>query len=128
MLALDILGPVALRRDGAPQWLSVKKTLALLDLLCRSGPQPRTRVVAMLWPRLDESSGRRNLRRELARLREAGVEGAVLAQGDFLALSTEVACDVDAIDDFESPFEWAQFLSRALRQPGRPGRGSGGLR
>jgi len=30
--------------------------------------------------------------------------------------------------DFESPFELAQFLSRALRQPTEPGQGSGGLR
>ena len=30
--------------------------------------------------------------------------------------------------DFESPFELAQFLSRALRQPAEPGQGSGGLR
>lgn len=98
MLALDILGPVALRRDGTPQRLTVKKTLALLVLLCRSGPLPRSRVVAMLWPQLDESSGRRNLRRELARLREAGVEGAVQAEGDLLALSAAVASDVDAFD------------------------------
>ncbi len=98
MLALDILGPVVLRRDGAPQRLSVKKTLALLVLLCRSGPLPRSRVVAMLWPQLDESSGRRNLRRELARLREAGVDGAVQAEGDLLALSAEVASDLGAFD------------------------------
>ena len=30
--------------------------------------------------------------------------------------------------EFESPFELAQFLSRALRQPAAPGGGSGGLR
>jgi len=98
VLALDILGPIALRRDGANQRLTVKKALALLVLLCRSGPLPRSRVVAMLWPQLDERSGRRNLRRELARLREAGVDGAVQAEGDFLALSTEVASDVGAFD------------------------------
>lgn len=98
MWALDILGPVALRRDGVQQPLTVKKTLALLVLLCRSGALPRARVVALLWPQLDESTGRRNLRRELARLREAGVEGAVLAQGDFLALAADVASDVGDFD------------------------------
>ena len=96
MLALDILGPVRCDATARYQRLTVKKTLALLVLLCRSGPLPRSRVVAMLWPQLDESSGRRNLRRELARLREAGVEGAVQAEGDFLALSAEVASDVGA--------------------------------
>lgn len=98
VLALDILGPIALRRDAAPQRLTVKKALALLVLLCRSGPLPRSRVAAMLWPQLDESSGRRNLRRELARLREVGFHGAVQAEGDFLAFSTEVATDVGAFD------------------------------
>ena len=98
MLALDILGPVALRRDGAAQRLTVKKTLALLVLLCRSGPLPRSRVVALLWPRLEESVARRNLRRELVRLREAGAEGAVQACGDLLALSADVVSDVGAFD------------------------------
>ena len=32
------------------------------------------------------------------------------------------------VHDFESPFELAQFLSRALREPAEPGQGSGGLR
>jgi hypothetical protein len=30
--------------------------------------------------------------------------------------------------EFESPFELAQFLSRAVRQPAGSGQGSGGLR
>ncbi len=30
--------------------------------------------------------------------------------------------------EFDSPFELAQFLSRALRQPAAPGQGSAGLR
>ena len=98
MLALEILGPVALRRDGAPQRLTVKKTVALLVLLCRSGPLPRSRVVALLWPQLDESAARRNLRRELARLREAGADDAVQAEGDLLALSADVLSDVGAFD------------------------------
>ena len=97
-LQLQLLGPVALCRGGARLPLTIKKTLALLVLLCRSGPLPRSRVAAMLWPQQDESSGRRNLRRELARLREAGVEHAVQAEGDFLALSAEVGSDVGAFD------------------------------
>ena len=52
----------------------------------------------MLWPQLDESTGRRNLRRELARLREAGGDRAIKVNGDFLQLAPEVACDVQAFE------------------------------
>ena len=96
MFALDILGPTRLRRDGVPLALGVKKTLALLVLLSRSGPLPRARVVALLWPELDESTGRRNLRRELARLRDAGAAEALHADGDLLVLSASVVCDAHA--------------------------------
>ena len=98
MLRLDLLGPVELRRDGAALPLTVRKTLALLVLLARGGTLPRERVVALLWPQLDASLGRRNLRRELARLREAGVPDAVRAQGDLLSLADGVGSDVHAFE------------------------------
>jgi DNA-binding SARP family transcriptional activator len=96
MLLLTILGPVGLQRDGEAVALSIKKSLALLLLLARhAAPMPRSRVVALLWPALDEATGRRNLRRELARLREAGVGDAVQTDGDTLAASALLACDAD---------------------------------
>ncbi|MEO8523772.1 MAG: BTAD domain-containing putative transcriptional regulator [Caldimonas sp.] len=99
MLGLKILGTVALSRDGAALALPVKKSVALLLLLARSGgPLPRARAAALLWPSLDEGTGRRNLRRELARLREAGAGDAVHADGDTLALADAVACDAAAFD------------------------------
>lgn len=99
MLGLNLLGRPALHRDGAACALPTRKSLALLMLLARNAePVPRARVVALLWPSLDEQVGRRNLRRELARLREAGVGAAVRAEGDVLALADEVACDADAFD------------------------------
>jgi DNA-binding SARP family transcriptional activator len=93
MLQLDLLGPLALRRDHATLPLAIKKTQALLALLARSGGLPRARIVALLWPTLDESTGRRNLRRELARLRELGAADALKADGDTLALAADVDCD-----------------------------------
>ncbi|NRF70312.1 AAA family ATPase [Aquincola sp. S2] len=93
MLALELLGPMALRRDGRPLPLTVKKTQALLVLLARGGVQPRLRIAALLWPELDESTGRRNLRRELARLRDAGAADAVAADGDMLAPADELVID-----------------------------------
>lgn len=98
MLSLELLGPTRLCRDGTPLTLGVKKTLALLVLLSRSGPLPRARVVAHLWPDLDESSARRNLRRELARLRESGAGDAVQAEGDVLWLAPAVSCDIERFE------------------------------
>lgn len=96
MPALDLLGPVVLGGSAGAVALSVKKAQALLVLLALGGPMPRARVVALLWPQLDESTGRRNLRRELARLREVGAAHAVAADGDRLALADAVSCDVRA--------------------------------
>lgn len=108
MPALDLLGPVVLGSAAGAVALSVKKAQALLVLLALGGTMPRARVVALLWPQLDESTGRRNLRRELARLREVGAAQAVRAEGDRLALSEEVSCD-------------ARNFETALRQ-GQPDR------
>lgn len=90
MFTLDWLGPVELRRADAALPLSIRKCLALLVLLAREGEMPRERVAAFLWPALDESTGRRNLRRELARLRDAGLADVVQAQGDRLAIAADV--------------------------------------
>ncbi len=98
MLELELLGPIRLRCDGAALALPLKKMQALLMLLARSGATPRARAVALLWPTLDESTGRRNLRRELARLREAGAADAVEVDADRLALSPQVACDAHAFE------------------------------
>jgi DNA-binding SARP family transcriptional activator len=95
MLTLELLGPTRLCRDGVPLALGVKKTMALLVLLGRSRQVPRARVVELLWPRLDEPRARRNLRRELARLREAGAADSVVADAETLALAPAVAIDAE---------------------------------
>ena len=105
MLSLELLGPVRLRRDGQVLPLSVRKSVALLVLLALGGPMARPQIAALLWPALDESQGRRNLRRELARLRELGAEAAVAPDGDRLALDTGLSVDVaawDRLDDAEA--------------------------
>lgn len=99
MLALELLGPPVLRRDGQALPLTVRKTQALLVLLARSGAMPRGRIAALLWPELDESAGRRNLRRELARLREAGAGAAIVSEADRLALAADLTVDAQAFGD-----------------------------
>lgn len=93
MLALQLLGPVVLCREGVSLPLTIRKTAALLVLLALDGSASRARIAALMWPGLDEPVGRRNLRRELARLREMGAQDAVRVEGDRLALSPEVNVD-----------------------------------
>lgn len=90
MHAIDWLGEVVVRRGGRPLPLPIRKAQALLVLLAREGSMARDRIVALLWPTLDESSGRRNLRRELVRLRDAGAGALVVAEGDRLAVAPGV--------------------------------------
>lgn len=112
MWQLDLLGPPRLHRDGADVPLPLKKAQALLLLLALEGTLPRPRVVSLLWPQLDESTARRNLRRELARLREAGAGDTVTAQADLLGLAPGLDTDVHA---FEADLR-AQAPDDALRR------------
>ncbi|WP_310737070.1 BTAD domain-containing putative transcriptional regulator, partial [Rubrivivax sp. A210] len=93
IFSLRLLGPVALRRGSSLLPLPTQKAQALLVLLALGGTAPRARIAAWLWPELDDSSARRNLRRELARLRDAGATELLLAEGETLALAATLHCD-----------------------------------
>ncbi|MCB2019781.1 MAG: hypothetical protein KDG44_03175, partial [Burkholderiaceae bacterium] len=128
MLALELLGPVRLLRDDAVLPITVRKTLALMSLLACSEPLSRPRVVDLLWPTLDEATGRRNLRRELARLREAGAAQSLRVEGDFLSLDASVALDARAAEeDLRSGFversisRWRGTAMDGLRLDDAPG-------
>lgn len=112
---LALLGPVRLARGGQPQALPTHKLAALLVLLALGGPAPRSRVAAWLWPDLDDTAARRNLRRELARLREAGA-GALLRGDDpqLLALAAGVACDAALLAAAVADSPLPQALDSAL--------------
>jgi len=124
MLALELLGPVVLRRNGVALPLKIKKTQALLLLLAVQGRLPRERIVALLWPALDESAGRRNLRRELARLREAGAEAAVQVDADLLLLDPAVDSDLrrfeTAPNSADAPAQWRGPPADGLRLDDAP--------
>lgn len=93
-LDLRVLGPVRLWRGGLPLALTNRKTQALLLVLALDRAASRPALCALLWPGQDESSARRNLRRELARLREAGAPEAVRADGDHLRAGDTLGCDL----------------------------------
>jgi DNA-binding SARP family transcriptional activator len=93
-LELQILGPVRLCTAEGALPLKSRKAQALLLWLVLEGETTRPRLCERLWPAQDEPSARRNLRRELARLREAGAADAVVADGDRLRPAPGLACDL----------------------------------
>jgi DNA-binding SARP family transcriptional activator len=98
MRRLNWLGPVALVRGGGALALPVRKAQALLLLLAREGAVPRVRATSLLWPALPEATARRNLRRELARLRESRLGELIAAGDDRLELGSGVADDATAFE------------------------------
>lgn len=97
-IELQVLGPVRLLRAGRTLPLNTRKAFGLLLLLALAGTQSRQRLCAWLWPVQDESSARRNLRRELARLRDVGLADAVVANGDFLAQGEALVIDTRSFE------------------------------
>lgn len=93
-LQLRLLGPPQLLADGQPVALGSRKALALLALLALDGAAPRERLATLLWPEVDAAAARRNLRRELFRLRERAVP-LHDDPGGALALAPEVQSAAD---------------------------------
>jgi DNA-binding SARP family transcriptional activator len=96
MLRLTLLGAPTLTCDGSAIVLPIRRSIALLIALARHpSPLPRSRIASLLWPDIDEPTARRNLRRELGRLREIAAD-AVAVEGDALRLGDRVT--VDAVE------------------------------
>ena len=93
MLALRLLGPLVLEKSGTALTLQTTKAAALLAWLALDGPAPRSRIAAALWPRQDAASARRNLRRELARLRAVADGELLISDGARLLLHPQVQLD-----------------------------------
>jgi predicted ATPase/DNA-binding SARP family transcriptional activator len=76
-LELFLLGSPRLERDGRPVELQYRKNVALLAYLAVAGQGPgserytRESLITLLWPELEPSRGRANLRRNLSVLRKA---------------------------------------------------------
>lgn len=92
-IRLELLGAPRVLRAGTALRLPVRKTVALLAVLAVDGRCTRAKLATLLWGELDDEAARRNLRRELHRLREAGLHD-VLAGDDPLALAAHVRSDV----------------------------------
>lgn len=96
---LQLLGTPLLASASGPCVLPGRRALALLAVLAVGGAHTRARLADLFWGELDEASARRNLRRELARLRDAGLGTLLDAAGDRIALVDTLDCDVAKFED-----------------------------
>ena len=96
-ITLTLFGAPRVVCDGVEVAMPVRKTLALLAYVAIEGRTPRSRLADLLWPELDEATGRRNLRRALHRLRAAGLGEAFAGEDEQVELAG-VATDVAAFE------------------------------
>lgn len=102
MIELRLLGPIQLRSvDGheVDAVLSQPKRLALLAYLAAARPRGfhrRDKLVALLWPELDQRRARQALNKAVHHLRQAIGDSAIVSRGDDeLALDDRtIRCDV----------------------------------
>lgn len=113
MLELQVFGTVRVRRQGQDQALPTLKLQALLLHLAVAGRMARAQAAALLWPQLDAPAARRNLRRELARLRELGLGDLVCADTDHVALPVGLHCDLLAFERCRRGSDPLQALQHA---------------
>ncbi|MEO5883692.1 MAG: AAA family ATPase, partial [Caldimonas sp.] len=93
-MLLQLLAQPRLLRNGEPVHVGSRKALAILGLLALDGSSTRARLTSLLWPEVDAAAGRRNLRRELFRLRELGLRLFESVDG---ALALDAGVEVDAL-------------------------------
>ena len=92
-LELQLLGPPTIRLAGAEISPPTRKSLALLAYLALEGSQPRGKLADLLWSDLAEDAARKNLRKELFRLRGSPLEPFIHTPEDRIEL---IAVSVDA--------------------------------
>jgi DNA-binding SARP family transcriptional activator len=81
-LALSLLGPPCIERDGVPVHVPRHKAVALLAYLAVTGQTHRRDALAtLLWPEHDQSHARAGLRRALAALKGVLGEGCWTRSG-----------------------------------------------
>lgn len=119
---LRLLGDWRLSHDDTAVRLQHRERL-LIAFLALHGSAPRCHVAGVLWPDVGERNARSSLRQSLHSIRCVD-SGLVQSDGDSLALSEQVECDVDevvaccALIDQGEPvaehvaLEWLRVLER----------------
>jgi predicted ATPase/DNA-binding SARP family transcriptional activator len=115
-LALFLLGPPHLEKDGAPLDLVRRKAMALLAYLASGGPassHSRQSLATLLWPEYDERRARADLRRTLSVLNTTLGDGWLQIQRDTVNLNPKADFWLD-VDHFHK-------LLAQCNQHGHPG-------
>ncbi len=99
-LRFHLLGKPHFTRDDRPIELTSSKAIALLAYLAVARtPQPRERILALLWPESVNEAARKNLRNTLWAVRRVLGEDVIDVEGDHLALTHQVWCDANELED-----------------------------
>ena len=93
-MLLQLLGAPRVLHGGQAVRVGSRKALAMLAVIALEGSVSRGRLAGLLWPEGNMAGSRRNLRRELFRLRELGVSLTEAVDG---AISVPSALLVDAL-------------------------------
>ena len=93
-LELRLFGQPRLLRAGVAVHVGTRKAMALLALLALDSALPREQLATLLWPDVDAAAARRNLRRELFRLRAVG---CALTDGADSPWAVQAAWTVDVL-------------------------------
>lgn len=94
-LSLHLFGtPRLVAGDGRKLRFPDRRSVACLAVLAVDGPTARGRLAALLWDEQGDADARRNLRRELHRMREAGLDAAFVADAETVALAPRVSTDL----------------------------------
>ncbi len=100
--AMSSTGPISLQLLGLPMLLlaneelklPIKKMLGLIAYLALEGPSERSKLAGLFWTDLEEGNARRNLRRELHRLRETPLKHYLQSEGESINLESSLTNDV----------------------------------
>ncbi len=125
-MQLRLFGAPQLLVGDRPAALSSAKALALLAYLAlAAGPQPRERLIGLLWAESSGEAARKNLRNALWSIRRALGEAVVQTGGDRLELDPQLWVDVREFERLAAawpvaPVErprWARALAELHRGP-----------
>jgi predicted ATPase/DNA-binding SARP family transcriptional activator len=104
-LALFLMGPPRIERDGRVLNVDTRKATALITYLAvTKRPQSRDALAALLWPEYDQAHARATLRRTLSTLNKALAGNWLIVDRERVALDASTHIWVDA-DEFYSHLE-----------------------
>jgi hypothetical protein len=107
-LKLFLLGAPRIERDGEPLDLHYRKNMALIAYLATTGQRhTREALITLLWPDVEPSRARANLRRDLSMLRKALGGAWLVADRETVELERGASLwlDVDRFHDLVATWQ-----------------------